>query len=190
MSTITGNVITEALKVVPEYKDQPYVISSAVAVVAGAIVTAVGLARLGWIVELISLTAISAFMTGAALNIAVGQMPALMGITGFSNRDPTYQVAINVLKNIGRTKMDATMGLTALFFLYVFRYTCNVYAKRYPQRQKTLFFISTLRSALIMLLYILISFLVNRTRRSEPLFKVLGNVPRGRSIYRTFQVIF
>ena len=54
-------------------------------------------------------------MTGSALNIAVGQVPALMGITGFSNRDATYKVVIHILQHLGRTKVDAAMGLTALF---------------------------------------------------------------------------
>ena len=58
-------------------------IATVLAFLTGFIVLGVGLLRLGWIVEFIPLPAISGFMTGSALNIVVGQVPGLMGITGF-----------------------------------------------------------------------------------------------------------
>ena len=58
-------------------------IATVLAFLTGSIVLGIGLLRLGWIVEFISLPAVSGFMTGSALNIATGQVPGLMGITGF-----------------------------------------------------------------------------------------------------------
>ena len=58
-------------------------IATVLAFITGFIVLGLGLLRLGWLVEFIPLAAISGFMTGSALNIAVGQVPGLMGITGF-----------------------------------------------------------------------------------------------------------
>ena len=58
-------------------------IATDLAFLTGFIALGVGLLRLGWLVEFIPLAAISGFMTGSALNIAVGQVPGLMGITGF-----------------------------------------------------------------------------------------------------------
>ena len=58
-------------------------IATVLAFLTGFIVLGIGLLRLGWLVEFIPLPAISGFMTGSALNIAVGQVPGLMGITGF-----------------------------------------------------------------------------------------------------------
>ena len=179
MSTVTGTVVTEVIKKLPEYKNHPNVIASALAVIAGAVICFIGLIRCGWIVDFISLAAISAYMTGSALNIAVGQVPALMGITGFSNRDATYKVVINILKHLGRTKIDAAMGLTALAMLYMIRSACNFGARKMPQRAKMFFFISTLRTSFVILLYTLISWLVNRHHRSKPIFSILGTVPRG-----------
>ena len=118
-------------------------------------------------------------MTGSALNIAVGQVPTMMGITGFSTRDATYIVVINTLKHLGRSKLDAAMGLTALFMLYLIRFTCNQLAKRFPQRRKLWFFIATLRTAFVILLYTMISWLANRHHRKHTVFKTLGHVPRG-----------
>jgi sodium-independent sulfate anion transporter 11 len=58
-------------------------IATVLAFMTGFIVLGVGLLRLGWLVEFIPLPAVSGFMTGSALSIAAGQVPGLMGITGF-----------------------------------------------------------------------------------------------------------
>ncbi|KAL8706740.1 MAG: hypothetical protein Q9201_000265 [Fulgogasparrea decipioides] len=182
MSTITGNVVDKVKDEHPELEG--HVVASALAVIAGAIICFIGLARGGPIVNFISLAAISAFMTGSALNICVAQVPSLMGIGGFSNREATYKVFINILKHLGRSKLDAAMGLTALFLLYLIRYLCNFGARRTPHRAKMFFFLSTLRTAFVILLYTLISWLVNRHHRKQKqrLFKLLGDVPRGERI--------
>lgn len=178
MSTITGNVV---LKVTAAHPDVPgHVVASALAVIAGSIICFLGLIRCGWIVDFIPLTAISAFMTGSALNIAVGQVPTMMGIKvkGFNTRAPTYHVIIDTLRYLGHTKIDAAMGLTALFLLYAIRASCSYAAKRLPTRQKLFFFLSTLRTVFVILLYTLVSWLVNRHHK-KPVFAILGTVPRG-----------
>lgn len=181
MSTIVGNIVIDAAKTNPEYSG--HVIASTLAVIVGVIVVALGLARVGWIVELISLTAISAFMTGSAINIGVGQFPGLMGIptTIVNNRDATYLVIINSLKHLGSSNLNAAIGVTGLAMLYIIRSACKFFAKRYPARAKLIFFISTLRTVFVILLYTLISWLVNRNISSTTNYKfnVLGTVPRG-----------
>ena len=179
MSTIVGNVVVKVAKTDPSIPG--HVIASALAIIAGSIITFIGLIRAGWIVDFISLAAISAFMTGSALNIAVGQVPGLMGITGFSTRDATFRVVINTLKYLGSTQLDAAIGLTALTLLYLLRYTCNLGARKMPKRSKVFFFLGTLRTAFVILLYILISWLVNRHHRAtkDHRFQILGTVPRG-----------
>jgi len=184
MSTITGNIVLKVAKAHP--KVPGWEVASALALICGGIICAIGLLRCGWIVDFIPLTAICAFMTGSAINIAAGQVPTLLGETvtvgkwkSFNTRAPTYQVIINTLKYLGHTRLDAAMGLTALFLLYAHRTTCNYLARRYPNRQKTFFFINTLRTAFVILLYTMISWLVNRHHRSAPKFAILGSVPRG-----------
>jgi solute carrier family 26 (sodium-independent sulfate anion transporter), member 11 len=183
MSTITGNVV---LKVQAEHPEVPgHVVASALAIICGAIICFIGLIRCGWIVDFIPLTAISAFMTGSALNIACGQVPTLLGYSSklFNTRASTYLVIINTLKYLGHTKLDAAMGLTALLMLYLIRSGCKFAAKMYPKRAKMIFFISTLRTVFVILLYTLISWLCNRSpahhSTKKNLFKILGKVPRG-----------
>ncbi|KAI5799137.1 sulfate transporter family-domain-containing protein [Peziza echinospora] len=178
MSTLVGNIVSKAAITHPEIPAP--VISSALALVAGCIVFILGLLRLGFIVDYIPLPAIAAFMTGSAINIAVGQIPSMMGIKGFSTRDSAYRVFINTLKYLGHTKLDAAMGLTALFFLYAVRWVFTHWAiKRWPQYSKAFFFVNTLRTAFTMLFYTMVSWLVNMNRREDPAFRILGKIPRG-----------
>lgn len=178
MSTLVGNIVVKAQAENPNIKAED--IGAALALISGCIVFFIGLVRLGFIVDYIPLPAIAAFMTGSALNIAVGQVPGMMGIRGFSTRESTYKVFINTLKHLDQTRLDAAMGLSALVLLYFIRWACTSWAlKRYPKRSKSLFFVSTLRTAFVMLFYTMISWLVNMNRRHDPMFKILGRIPRG-----------
>ncbi|KAK9481613.1 sulfate transporter family-domain-containing protein [Lipomyces starkeyi] len=177
MSALVGDIVLQVRQSHPQYAGHD--IASALAVISGAIILFIGLIRCGWIVDFIPLTSISAFMTGSAINIAVGQVPTLMGIKGFSTRAPTYEVVINILKHLGRTSLDAAIGLTALTMLYLIRFACSYSAKRFPSKSRLFFFLATLRTAFVILLYVMISWLVNRHNRQHPKFAILGSVPRG-----------
>lgn len=179
MSTIVGNVVIKVQKTNPDLSADT--IARSLALVSGIIILFLGLIRAGFIVEFIPLVAIGAFMTGSAISIAVGQVPGLLGISGIQTREATYLVIINTLKALPRAKLDAAMGMTALFGLYFIRWFCNFMGRKYPRRQKTWFFISTLRMAFIVILYILISWLANRgiSDASKAKFKILGTVPSG-----------
>ena len=179
MSTIVGNVVIKVQDTHPDVEG--HVIASALAVICGAIITFIGLIRAGWIVNFIPLTAISAFMTGSAISICAGQVPNLMGISSklFNTRGSTYMVIINTLKHLGDSKIDAAMGLSALTLLYIIRFGCQYAAKKFPQRAKLFFFMATLRTVFVILLFTMISWLVNRNHRDDHVFKILGTVPRG-----------
>ncbi|RYO81381.1 hypothetical protein DL762_007160 [Monosporascus cannonballus] len=180
MSTLVGNIISNAVAEHPEYEQAPWVIACALSVITGCIVLFIGLIRCGWIVELIPLVSLAAFMTGSSISIVSGQVSTLLGLSGFSTRGPTYLVIINSLKHLGTATVDAAMGLTALTLLYGLRTACSWAASRYPSRQKLFFFLSTLRTVFVILLYTFISFLVNRTRRDNHAFSILGSVPGGK----------
>lgn len=177
MSTLTGDIV---LRAKAEHPDIPgHIIASALAIIAGAIVCFIGLIRCGWIVDFIPLTAISAFMTGSAINIIAGQVSTMLGEAKFNTKAATYMVIINTLKFLPTCKLDAAMGLTALAMLYIIRYACTYAAKKNPRRAKLFFFMSTMRTVFVILFYTMISAATNLHRRSNPAFKLLGTVPRG-----------
>ncbi|CAL3963032.1 unnamed protein product, partial [Diplocarpon coronariae] len=94
MSTLVGKIVKHANQTDPDIEG--HVIASALAVICGAIIVFIGLVRCGWIVDLIPLVSISAFMTGSAINIAAGQFPTVMGYSAkFNTKAETYKVIIN-----------------------------------------------------------------------------------------------
>lgn len=157
-------------------------IATTIAFVCGFIVLGIGLLRIGWLVEFIPAPAVSGFMTGSAINIVAGQVPGLMGITGFDTRAETYRVIINTLKGLPRTKLDAAFGLTGLTCLYLIRYACEWATKKWPRRARVFFFISVLRNAFVILVLTIAAWLFTRHRKDAkgkyPI-KILGSVPRG-----------
>ncbi|KAK4243377.1 sulfate transporter family-domain-containing protein [Corynascus novoguineensis] len=179
MSTIVGNITIRVQQEHPELT--PDIVARSLALLSGIVLLFLGLARLGFLVEFIPLVAITSFMTGSALSIASGQVPKLLGISDVKTRESTYKVIIDTLKGLPRAKLDAAMGLTALFGLYFIRWLCNYMGRKYPRYQKTWFFLSTLRMAFIVILYILVSWLANRgiSDSSEAKFAILGTVPSG-----------
>ncbi|KAK0388873.1 hypothetical protein NLU13_5116 [Sarocladium strictum] len=180
MSQVTGNIVAKVAESNPEIPG--HVVASCLAFITGAIILFLGLVRLGWIVEFIPLPSICAFMTGSAINIAAGQVSKLMGIHGVKTREAPYKVIINTLKGLPRTSLDAALGLTALFMLYGIRSLCSYMAKKQPHRQKLYFFLSTLRTAFVILLYTGISAGINLPHRSKgegyPI-GILKKVPSG-----------
>ncbi|KAI9369210.1 sulfate transporter family-domain-containing protein [Aspergillus egyptiacus] len=178
MSTLVGNIVVTAEEKLPDVPG--HVIASCLAIICGGIVTFMGLARLGFIVDFIPLPAITAFMTGSAINIIAGQVKTMLGETAdFSTRGATYMTIINTLKHLPSSTLDAAMGVTACAMLYIIRFACNAAAKKQPHRAKVWFFVSTLRTVFVILFYTMISAAVNLHRRDNTAFTVLGTVPRG-----------
>ena len=178
MSTLVGTIVLQAQKELPDVPG--HVVASCLAIICGAIVCALGLLRLGFIVDFIPLPAISAFMTGSALNIAAGQVKKLLGESAdFSTRGSTYMIIINSLKYLPTAGIDAALGVTALAMLYIIRSVCNYGARKYPRQAKVWFFASTLRTVFVILFYTMISAAVNLHRKDNPMFDLLGSVPRG-----------
>ncbi|KAF5963600.1 family sulfate permease [Fusarium coicis] len=143
LSTVVGNVVQD---VQDSGQNVPaHIVASALSIIAGFIVLVIGLLRCGWIVDLISITSLSAFMTGSAITICVGQLPALLGLSGVSNRDPPYKVLANTIEYLGEAGYDAIVGVSALSILYLIRQGFTAATERYPKHKRLLFFSNTMR---------------------------------------------
>ncbi|KAI8962734.1 sulfate permease [Daldinia sp. FL1419] len=171
----TGTTITE--------KDPNFTredVAKTHAFLVGCIFLFLGLLRLGWIIELIPHVAISAFVTAAAITIALGQVPNLLGIRDVNTKNPAYQVLIDTCKGLGRTKLDAAVGLTALLLLMSMKRLFEYLSIRKPHLEKVWNTLSSLRLCSTVFLYILISYLVNRNvPQEESKFRILGHIPTG-----------
>ncbi|KAI0665048.1 sulfate permease [Cubamyces menziesii] len=181
MSLTVSRIIATVNEHHPDVWPAPQ-IATTVAFICGFIVLAIGILRLGWLVEFIPAPAVSGFMTGSAINIVAGQVPGLLGESGFDTRAATYKVIINCFKYLPVTKLDAAFGLTGLFCLYAIRIACDYLTKRFPRRQRFFFFISVFRNAFVIIILTIASWLYCRDHKSKsgkyPI-KILMTVPRG-----------
>ncbi|KAH8895941.1 sulfate permease [Thozetella sp. PMI_491] len=155
-------------------------IAKAVSVVGGAILLFLGLFRLGWIIEFIPYVPISAFITSASITIMSSQFPTAMGITGVNTREAPYLVIINTLKALGRTKVDASIGLSTIVILFAIRHVCAMMEVSQPSRKRLWAAASSMRLTFVMLLFTLISWLLHRTgSESETHFRIVGTIEPG-----------
>ncbi|KAK9761242.1 Sulfate permease 2 [Basidiobolus ranarum] len=153
-------------------------ISVALCLMSGCISFALGLLRLGFIVDFIPHPAIAGYMTGSAITIIIGQFTKLMGIPGVNTRGAYYEVLANSLSGLGRTKLDAVFGLTGLLWLYGIRWGVAHFSKRFPRFERPLFFFGISRNAILIIFATLISFLINIGKTTSPI-SILKNVPSG-----------
>ncbi|KAI0797755.1 sulfate permease [Abortiporus biennis] len=181
MSLTVSQIIKHINNSHPDVWEGPQ-IATTVAFLCGFIVLGIGLLRLGWLVEFIPAPAVSGFMTGSALNIVSGQVPGLMGLSGFDTRAATYKVIINSLKFLPKTRLDAAFGLTGLVSLYLIRFVCDRLTRRYPRRARVFFFLAVFRNAFVIIILTFASWLYTRHRKDShgkfPI-KILQDVPRG-----------
>ncbi|TPX49591.1 hypothetical protein SeMB42_g02549 [Synchytrium endobioticum] len=177
LSQLTGSILVAVAATNPEYSGIQ--VAAAIAITAGAIVLLIGILRLGFIVDFIPLPAISSFVTGAAINILVGQLPTLVGTSKlFDTREATYLVFINFLRYLPDAKLDAALGVSALALLYSIRWLCQLLGERHPKYEKVMFMTSTLRSVFIIIFYTIISFVIN-SGLETPRTSLLGKIPAG-----------
>ncbi|TFK26439.1 high affinity sulfate permease [Coprinopsis marcescibilis] len=182
MSILVGQVIVHVQDNHPGVWTGPE-IASGLAVITGFITLGMGLLRIGWLVEFIPAPAVSGFMTGSAFTIATTQIPGLLGITGFSTRDAAYLVIINTLKGLSGAKLDAAWGISGLVGLYLIRYGCEWGTKRWPHRARIFFFASVLRTAFVMIVLTLATWLFCRNKQNPQTgrypIRILLTVPSG-----------
>ena len=79
-STIAPLFAVALLRVAPASSMQYLELVAATAVVTGLIVTAIGLLRLGWLADFLSVPIVAGFMAGIGLIIIVHQLPRALGV--------------------------------------------------------------------------------------------------------------
>jgi sodium-independent sulfate anion transporter 11 len=108
------------------------------------------------------------------------QIPTALGISGINTHEPPYKVLINTAKALPETSLDAAIGLTCIAMLFMIRDLCAFMERRQPAHKRTWSFISSLRLTFAMLLYTLISYLVNRNLSAEDAkFRIVGHIDPG-----------
>ncbi|EMG48418.1 SUL1 Sulfate permease 1 [Candida maltosa Xu316] len=163
-------------------------IATFLSLICGGIAAGIGLLRLGFILEFISIPAVMGFMTGSAFNIITGQVPGLMGYNSLVNtRASTYLVVVNTLKHLPDSTSDAAFGLIPLFILYLWKFVTEWGQKRWPRYKLWFFYTQQLRNAIVIIVATAISWGIVHPKKVsfhgsgkfKPPISVIGEVPRG-----------
>lgn len=187
MSQQVGKVVARVM----EKTDNRYLapeIATFLLLICGGIAAGIGILRLGFILEFISIPAIMGFMSGLAFNIIVGQVPGLMGYNSLVNtRNASYRVVIDTLKNLPHTTVDAAFGLVCLVILFAWKFSTNYGMKRWPHLKPWFFYAQHLRNAIVLIVATCILWGIVHPKKIhfdgkgtfKPPIKVIGKVPRG-----------
>ena len=163
-------------------------IATFLSLICGGIALGIGLLRLGFILEFISIPAVMGFMTGSAFNIITGQVPGLMGYNSKVNtRDSTYLVVVNTLKHLPDSTVDAAFGLIPLFILYLWKFLTD-YAQKDTQDTRCTFLFPTIKKRYCYYCCYSISWGIVHPKKVafngpsskfKPPIKTIGDVPSG-----------
>lgn len=100
----------------------------------------------------------------------------------FNTRAATYQVAINSLKHLPDTKLDAAFGLSGLAFLYFTRWLFNRLERKAqnPIIRRAAFFANCLRIGITIIILTAVSYGINKNLTSKTYrIKINKTVPSG-----------
>ncbi|KAJ1558411.1 hypothetical protein HK096_001130 [Nowakowskiella sp. JEL0078] len=143
---------------------------------AGIYELIIGFLRIGFLANFIPATVIDGFTTGACITIIIQQLPSLLGVTGIeTNKQAIYLALRDLVINLYRAKIDALLGLTALALLIGLK----VLKETIGTRRKWAFWLGVSRNGIILVLYLLISFIVAKAYPNQTVFNIVGTIPAG-----------
>ena len=158
-------------------------LASCLSFFSGTILTAAGFLNLGFVVRFISVPVFDGFIAAAAISISINQLQDLLGLPPGPRH--AIQRLIHIFKNIRETRSgDAALGITCFLVLT----SIGILAKRADRKRshnkwpallnKMLKVLNIIKSALIVILTTIISYLVFIYGNSST-FKIAGALPEG-----------
>ncbi|KXN73537.1 hypothetical protein CONCODRAFT_35661, partial [Conidiobolus coronatus NRRL 28638] len=169
----TGKIVLE----LAHYGYDAIEVASALAFWCGIIITALGVTRLGKILDLIPDPVIIGFINGAALNIASTQLPKLLGLSVSTNQS-TLMIVVDVFRNIGKTWiLDFAIGLSSIVFLLIIKYSVRYGRKKYDNLK----YLGFAANGLAVLLFTLVVYGV-KSRNQDAQIHIVGSIPNDLKI--------
>ncbi|KAJ0366256.1 hypothetical protein COL154_003845 [Colletotrichum chrysophilum] len=144
----------------------PEDISSAVALMVGIYSLMVGLLKLGFVLDYISVPVLSGFLSAAALTILLGQVGSLVGLSDVPSG--TASIINNVFSRIPEMEpLTIAIGFSGIILLYALEFI----GKRWGKKSAVLKFICSSRAVIILFIFTTISFVVNKDKKT-PLWAI------------------
>ncbi|XP_030746086.1 sodium-independent sulfate anion transporter-like [Sitophilus oryzae] len=144
--------------------------------IAGCIELAMGLFKLGFLVDFLSPCLTSGFTSATSIIILVSQLKNFLGLNIKSHE--TLSTIIEVIQRISSLKIaDTVLGVLCVVFLLSFKQITKIRCKT-EETKKLLWFLSISKNALVVLISSIISFIWFQWKGQTP-FKLTGDVPSG-----------
>ena len=139
-------------------------IASAVAMSVGIYALVIGLLKLGFLLEFISVPVLSGFISAAAIVIMLGQIPSLFGITV---RSGTANIIHDIFAQIPQWDGATTgIGLGGILILVLMQKM----GQRWGKKSKAVWLLALGRSAVVLILFTGISYGLNKNRDDDPIW--------------------
>ena len=142
-------------------------IANAVAFMVGVYSLIIGLLGLGFILDYVSVPVLTGFISATALIIGFGQVGNLVGLSDVP--DGLFNIIGNVLRRLpdwdGPTCGIGISTIAILLFL-------EQVGKRWGKKHYSIKYISSSRAVVVLVLFTLISYLVNRNRGKNVLWAI------------------
>ncbi len=169
----TGPVAINALLtagIVTSLRDKGHTapeIAAAVSFMCGVYGIAVGLFKLGFLLDFVSAPALAGYISAAGLTICLQQIPNFFaqGEVGHETADIIY----NIFSKLPQAKWrDFVIGLTGLLSLSALQWMGKTWGKKY----RSIWFLSISRNAILIILFTGISYALNKDQPDKPLFAI------------------
>ncbi|KAH8898116.1 sulfate permease [Thozetella sp. PMI_491] len=166
-TSILGLLTAEAVLDLSKEGFAPQDIASAMAFVVGVYSLLIGLLKLGFLLEYISVPVLSGFLSAAALTILLGQVGSLVGLSNVPSG--TAPIISNVLSRIPEFKpLTLAIGFGGIVVLYALEFV----GKRWGKKNAAIKFASSSRAVIVLLIFTSISYVLNKDRPATPLWEL------------------
>lgn len=151
----------------------PALIAAALSFSVGAISLVVGLLKLGWILNFITVPMIVGFQMTSALILIQAQVPLILGESNVSTL--FVQQGMDILKQIKTTQpLSLAIGVASIVIIIGLK----LIGKRWGHKSSIIRVLSNTRNAFVIIVFTGVSFIINR-ELIIPQFPISGPVPRG-----------
>jgi len=163
-TSLMGLLTAEIIRDFTKHGYTPQAIASAVAMSVGIYSMAIGLLKLGFLLDFISVPVLSGFISAAAIVIMLGQIPSLVGVDAPTG---TANIIHDLFANIPRYDGPTTgVGLGGIVMLYLMQKM----GQRWGNKNKAIWLLALGRSAVVLVLFTGISYALNKHRARDPVF--------------------
>lgn len=160
-TSILGLLTAEVVADLSKEGYQPAAISSAICFMVGIYTMAIGLLKLGFLLDFVSAPVLTGWISAVAMVILLGQVDGLIGMDVGSG---TATIIREILSNLHEIQpLTLAIGFTGIALLVLLEQV----GKRWGKKNIYLKIFCTSRAVVLLILYTLISYLVNRGREVE-----------------------